>query len=305
MTRLYSSFDLDEILREDLERKVREQKESEARDREAKIEELRAKRGAKNVPADSSSEHAGSVIAPVPLIVYVSLQALDLSRFHLGETVREYHLFGLPVGNEFVNLGVTKALLDGGNPHLQVDWRDAPKYRTLAGVVYDVPSGPEFEAIVEVAAAYRPNDQEQSRLLSGLTKLVVADLEVWPLSRSRVRFAAKGRDGLSSDYGRTYVQSVDLKGKAVPITPQSGLDAALGALLSTTTVRYCEARQLLGVSLGMLYRWEAPRDGAEWPLSIGVYGGVGAIVLDGSGRARGVRRIPPRRTTSRRKAGMT
>ena len=263
MTRLFTSFDLDDILREDLEEKERLKKEADAAARKERIDVLRHEheaRGTEYVFEDDAED----TLIPVP----APLRELNLSQFSLDMNDHEFHLLGLPMGGMFENLAITDSRLCSGSRRRQDMWK-VPNARREHEMNYDLPDGREFETIVEVVAAYRPKDPLQLRILTMLTAMVQKDLCSSRLTRTRVGIVDKGLDMISHDYGVKAYKLHDLKGPPRNIDIDSECDAVLGALLDTTAARYCAVRDALGVPRGVLYRKRSVPDHKEYPLVVG------------------------------------
>ena len=275
LVRIYSVFDLAGIVAEEDARRALELKDTEATTRKAAIAQKRtadAPLPAPGAPTTSAAIHASSNIdfGPVP----PPLRDLDFSWFHLQDEGRCFLLSSLPVGLPdsqcFPLIRLLKNRVDYAPGLTQAEWLERSSLHPTFTESTTLLSGPEFEAVVNAAAAYRPTDADEQRVLSNLRGYVRVDLFSRILTRSFIRYGMISTDYCSHDGGRITTITSDLSGPSMKIAPDTECDALLRMLLGTTRARYCAARDALSVPYGSLRRRKLKMWNATVPLIVGI-----------------------------------
>ena len=253
MSRLYTSFPLDDILAAELARIEQERKDAEAAARKERIGALRHE----NETPNETLEH-----------VTTASQTPEYSDFSIGEDSTHYILHDVPIGTRRMSLILTKELLDSDAFRMQDDWYKILRSSHGGKHLYGLLSGPEFEAIVEAVAAHTPKDEELRRY-EDLKRILLGDLTSRRMTSSGVLFVPVGIDGVYHDYPSVVVYNHDLKGDNFSIDASNLLEKELSALLETTPARYCAARLALGIECGIFIRWKTRESDHRSPLIVG------------------------------------
>jgi len=179
--------------------------------------------------------------------------------------------------------------------HTQEEWLSHPEYRTLGGVVFDIPSGPEYAATI--VALYHHRDTKnatQMKLLAEFTSVLAKGFaEYWVMTSTRTTYTKKGDDAVEHCRWRGDRYSVDaaVAGSNDALTVGVAVEANAWLGVADIPEFLAAVQWLTGKDISYVWRCTKEKNDFERALVLGVSGrfDIDANSSIGSGRpARGV-----------------
>jgi len=235
MTRLYSSFDLDHILRDEDARRAQELKDAEAAARRAVIAEKR-----------------GGTPAVVP-------SAADW--FSIEKSDSHFLLHNLVVDGKMGDYLWSGALLSG--EHTQEEWLSIPEYRTVDGIKFGLPSSLEWGATIVALYHHRnTKDPAQQVLLEEFKLSLVDSLKRYVVTATRMTYTPTVHDLV--EYLRrnsNHLYNADLAGKNCPL--DASMSSETRAWFGVDAQEFMDAATWLTGFGVHVFRRERPKEKQE------------------------------------------
>ncbi len=129
---------------------------------------------------------------------------------------------------ETFTLELSKQLLDGGKPHTQDQWRDTPALRTIGGMVWELPTGPEYNSLILDLYAHKDVSTVQQRVEAVRTLLKKDFDSHWMMTSTRISYrAGQQASGMLGRRGKTPTPVLDAITHHYKRSNEPKLDAAI------------------------------------------------------------------------------